>query len=97
MTLAQACAHNCALAYNLQGCSTTQDVCVSNCTTTFTNTSNVNPDLGRQYTVMMVCVATDPSFSSSADFVCAKPNSPVIVQSRRRAARDGRSWEIAKS
>ena len=81
MTLAQACAHNCALAYNLQGCSTTQDVCVQSCMTTFTNTSNVNADLGRQYTAMMVCVATDPSFSSSADFVCAKPNSPLNLWS----------------
>jgi len=77
MTLAQACAHNCAIASGLAGCSTTQDVCVSNCMTTFNNTSAVNPALGKQYTNMMVCVATDPSFSSSADFVCAKPNSPL--------------------
>jgi len=81
MTLADACAHNCALAYNLQGCSTTQDVCVQSCMKTYDNTSAVNADLGRQYTRMMVCVATDPSFSSSADFICAKPNSPLNLWS----------------
>ncbi len=81
MTLADACAHNCAFAYNLQGCSTTQDVCVQSCMKTFDNTSAVNADLGKQYTEMMVCVATDPSFSSSADFICAKPNSPLNLWS----------------
>jgi len=87
MTLAQACAHNCTFAVgalDLTGspsCSTTQDVCVQSCMTTFDNTSAVNADLGRQYTEMMVCVATDPAFSSSADFVCAKPNSPLNLWS----------------
>jgi hypothetical protein len=81
MTLAQACAHNCTLASGLAGCSTTQDVCVQSCMTTFDNTSALNPDLGRQYTTMMVCVATDPSFNSSADFICAKPNSPLNLWS----------------
>jgi len=80
-TLAQACAHNCALASGLAGCSSTQDVCVQSCMTTFNNTSAINADLGRQYTVMMVCVANDPAFSSSADFVCAKPNSPLNLWS----------------
>jgi hypothetical protein len=80
-TLAQACAHNCALAYALQGCSTTQDVCVQSCMTTFDNTSAINADLGKQYTTMMVCVANDPAFSSPAAFVCAKPNSPLNLWS----------------
>jgi hypothetical protein len=80
-TLADACAHNCSLAYALQGCSTTQDVCVQSCMKTFDNTSAVNADLGRQYTKMMICVATDPGFSSSAAFVCAKPNSPLNLWS----------------
>jgi hypothetical protein len=81
MTLAQACVHNCALASGLTGCSTTQDVCVQGCMSTFDNTSAVNPDLGQEYTNMIVCVATDPSFASSADFVCAKPNSPLNLWS----------------
>ena len=80
-TLAQACAHNCALAYALQGCSTTEAVCEQSCMTTFDNTSAVNADLGRQYTKMMICVATDPAFSSSTAFVCAKPNSPLNLWS----------------
>jgi len=80
-TLAQACAHNCCLASGLTGCSTTQDVCVTSCMKTFDNTSAVNPDLGKQYTTMMVCVANDPAFSSSADFLCAKPNSPLNLWS----------------
>jgi hypothetical protein len=87
MTLADACAHNCTFAVNaldqsgLPTCSSTQDVCVQNCMTTFDNTSALNPDLGKQYTTMMVCVATDPAFSSSAAFVCAKPNSPLNLWS----------------
>jgi hypothetical protein len=81
MTLAQACAKNCALASGLDTCSTTTDVCVQSCMTTFDNTSAVNPDLGRQYTVMMVCVANDPFFATSAGFKCAKPNSPLNLWS----------------
>ena len=87
MTLAQACAHNCTFAVDaldqsgLPTCSTTQDVCVQSCMTTFDNTSLLNPDLGKQYTTMMVCVATDPSFNSSADFICAKPDSPLNLWS----------------
>jgi hypothetical protein len=77
MTLAQACAKNCALASGLADCSTTTTVCEQSCMTTFDNTAAVSPDLGRQYTVMMVCVATSSQFASSADFVCAKPNSPL--------------------
>ena len=77
MTLAQACARNCALASGLATCSTTTTVCEQSCMTTFDNTAAVSPDLGRQYTVMMVCVATSSQFASSADFVCAKPNSPL--------------------
>jgi hypothetical protein len=81
MTLAQACAHNCGLAYGLAGCSTTEAVCEQSCLKTFDNTSAVNADLGRQYTEMMVCVATDPAFATSAAFVCAKPNSPLNLWS----------------
>jgi hypothetical protein len=43
--------------------------------TTYDNTSAVNPDLGRQYTAMMICVATN--LTSAYDYVCAKPNSPL--------------------
>lgn len=74
LTLADACTKNCSLAAGLAGCSTTMDVCVQSCLTTFDNTSAINPVLGTKYTKMMVCVATDPKFASSADFVCAKPN-----------------------
>jgi hypothetical protein len=81
MTLAQACTHNCGLASGLSGCSTTEAVCEQSCMTTFDNTSAVNSDLGRQYKDMMVCVATDPAFSTSAGFVCAKPNSPLNLWS----------------
>ena len=77
MTLAQACAKNCALASGLATCSTTTTVCEQSCMATFDNTSAVNADLGRQYTDMMICVATNPKFASSADFVCAKPNYPL--------------------
>ncbi len=80
-TLAQACAHNCTLASGLASCSSTQDVCVQSCLTTFNNTSAINPDLGTQYTTMMVCVANNPAFSSSAAFLCAKPNSPLNLWS----------------
>jgi hypothetical protein len=74
MTLAQACTKNCSLAAGLTGCSTTMDVCVQSCLKTFDNTSAINPVLGTKYTNMMICVATDPEFASSAGFVCAKPN-----------------------
>jgi hypothetical protein len=74
LTLAQACMKNCTLAAGLAGCSTTMDVCVKSCLTTFDNTSNVNAALGRQYTAMMICIATTPKFASAADFVCAKPD-----------------------
>jgi hypothetical protein len=77
MTLAEACTKNCALASGLPTCSTTTTECEQNCMTTYDNTSAVNPDLGRMYTEMMVCVATNPKFASSADFVCAKPNYPL--------------------
>ena len=73
-TLADACAKNCALAYNLDTCATTEDVCVQSCMTTLDNTTAVQTDLGRQYTVMMLCVANDPSFATSAGFTCAKPD-----------------------
>ena len=79
MTLAQACATICPLASGVTGCSTTTDVCVQNCNTTFVNTSAVNTGLGREYTTMMVCVATN--FTSAADYICAKPNSPLNVWS----------------
>jgi hypothetical protein len=75
MTLAEACTRNCALASGLATCSTTPTVCMQSCMTTFTNTSAVNPDLGRQYTNMMICIATN--FTSSNQFVCAKPNRPL--------------------
>lgn len=84
MTLAEACTKNCALASGLDTCSTTTDVCVQSCMTTYDNTYAVNPDLGRQYTLMMICVATDPFFATSAGFTCAKPDralnkwSPVV-------------------
>jgi hypothetical protein len=50
------------------------DVCVQSCLKTFDNTSAINATLGRQYTQMMVCVATSSKFTTSADFVCAKPD-----------------------
>jgi hypothetical protein len=84
MPLSEACAKNCALAYGLDNCSTTEAVCVQSCMTTFDNTSAVNPDLGHQYTLMMICVATDPYFATSSGFTCAKPDralnkwSPVV-------------------
>jgi hypothetical protein len=81
MTLAQACAKNCAIASTLPNCTTTTDVCVQSCMTTFDNTSAVNADLGRQYTVMMVCIANDPFFATSAGFACAKPDSPLNLWS----------------
>jgi hypothetical protein len=81
MTLAQACVKNCALASTLPKCTTTTDVCVQSCMTTFDNTSAVNPGLGREYTAMMVCVANDPFFATSAGFACAKPNSPLNLWS----------------
>ena len=74
MTLAQACAKNCALASGLPTCSTTETVCEQNCMTTYDNTSAVNPDLGRQYTAMMICIATN---LTAYDYVCAKANSPL--------------------
>jgi hypothetical protein len=83
-TLDEACKKNCALGSGLAGCSTTTAVCEQSCMTTLTNTSNVNPDLGRQYTEMMICVANNPYFSSASGFTCAKPDralnkwSPVV-------------------
>ena len=74
LSLSDACTHNCSLAAGLTGCSTTMDVCVQSCLKTFDNTSAINSVLGTKYTKMMVCIATDPTFASSADFVCAKPN-----------------------
>jgi len=74
LTLADACTKNCSIASGLAGCSTTMDVCVQNCQMTFTNTSAINAALGRQYTTMMVCIATNPQFTSAAGFMCAKPN-----------------------
>ena len=73
-TLADACAKNCSLASGLTGCSTTMAVCVQSCLTTFDNTSAVNVSLGRQYTAMMICVANNQKFATSAGFVCAKPD-----------------------
>jgi hypothetical protein len=84
MTLAEACAKNCALAYGLDTCATTAAVCEQSCMKTLDNTSAVNPDLGRMYKLMMICVANDPFFSTSAGFTCAKPEralnkwSPVV-------------------
>jgi hypothetical protein len=75
MTLAEACAKNCALASGLPGCSTTTTECEQNCMTTYDNTSAVNLDLGRQYTAMMICIATN--LTSAYDYVCAKPNRPL--------------------
>jgi hypothetical protein len=72
MTLAEACTRNCSLASGLATCSTPATVCKQSCMTTFANTSAVNPDLGRQYTNMMICIATN--FTSSNQFVCAKPD-----------------------
>lgn len=72
-TLAAACAKNCGLAAGLDTCSTTTAVCEQSCMTTHQNTSNVNADLGRQYMEMMICVANNPKFSTSAGYVCAKP------------------------
>jgi hypothetical protein len=72
MTLAEACARNCSLASGLATCSTTTTVCMQSCMTTYYNTSAVNPDLGRQYTEMLICIATN--FTSSNQFVCAKPD-----------------------
>jgi len=59
MTLAEACTKNCALASGVPNCSTTTTECEQNCMTTYNNTSAVNPDLGRQYTAMMICIATN--------------------------------------
>jgi hypothetical protein len=81
MTLAEACSKNCALASGLPTCSTTTTECEQNCMTTYDNTSAVGArwgyglELGQQYTNMMTCIATNST--SSADFVCAKPNSPT--------------------
>jgi hypothetical protein len=75
MTLAEACRKNCALASGLPTCSTTETVCEQSCMTTFDNTSAVNSDLGRQYTNMMVCFATN--VTSAYDYVCAKPDRPL--------------------
>jgi hypothetical protein len=75
MTLAEACTKNCALASGLPTCSTTTTECEQNCMTTYDNTSAINSILGRQYTDMMICIATN--FTSSDQFVCAKPNSPL--------------------
>jgi hypothetical protein len=72
MTLAEACTKNCTLASGLPTCSTTTTECEQNCMTTYGNTSLIDPDLGPQYIAMMICLAT--SFTSSADFVCAKPD-----------------------
>jgi hypothetical protein len=72
MTLAEACTKNCTLASGLPTCSTTTTECEQNCMTTYGNTSLTDPDLGPQYIAMMICLAT--SFTSSADFVCAKPD-----------------------
>jgi hypothetical protein len=84
MTLAQACAKNCAFAVGaLDVAHLLHD---NRC---------VRPELhdyvrqhvrcqcgfGTAVHRMMVCVATDPAFSSSADFVCAKPNSPLNLWS----------------
>jgi hypothetical protein len=74
MTLAEACTKNCALASGVPNCSTTTTECEQNCMTTYNNTSAVNPDLGRQYTAMMICIATN---LTAYDDVCAKPNSPL--------------------
>ena len=81
MTLAEACTRNCALAGGLPTCSTTTTECVQNCMATYDNTSaegarwGYGLELGQQYADMMICVATN--FTSSADFVCAKQNSPT--------------------
>jgi len=74
MTLAEACTNNCALASGLPACSTTIAECERNCMTTYDNTYAVYSDLGRQYTEMMICIATN--FTSSDQFSCAKPNAP---------------------
>jgi hypothetical protein len=74
MTLAQACAKNCALASGVPNCSTTTTECEQNCMTTYNNTSAINSDLGRQYTAMMICIATN---LTAYDYVCAKANSPL--------------------
>ncbi|MEP6652171.1 MAG: hypothetical protein ABJA82_02370 [Myxococcales bacterium] len=82
MTLEAACTKNCSFAAGLTtdpagnvaaGCATTMAVCVDSCLKTFDNTAAIKADLGRQYKAMMICVATDPKFSSSSAFVCAKP------------------------
>ena len=75
MTLAEACTNNCALASGLPTCSTTMTECERNCMTTYDNTYAVYSDLGRQYTEMMICIATN--FTSSDQFFCAKPNAPT--------------------
>jgi len=75
MTLAQACTTVCGLASGVPSCSTTTTECEQNCMTTYDNTSAVAADLGRQYTVMMVCIATN--LTSVYDYVCAKPNSAL--------------------
>jgi hypothetical protein len=72
MTLAEACAKNCTLASGLPTCSTTTTECEQNCMTTYDNTFPSDPDLGPQYIAMMICIATN--LTSSADFVCAKPD-----------------------
>jgi hypothetical protein len=74
MTLAEACTRNCALASGLPTCSTTETVCEQNCVTTYNNTSAVNPDLGRRYTAMMICIATN---LTAYDYVCARPDRPL--------------------
>jgi hypothetical protein len=74
MTLAQACTKNCALASGVPNCSTTTTECEQNCMTTYNNTSAINPDLGQQYTAMMICIAAN---FAAYDYVCAKPNSPL--------------------
>jgi len=80
-TLATGGTKNCALASGLPTCSTTTTECEQNCMTTYDNTSAVGArwgyglELGQQYTNMMTCIATNST--SSADFVCAKPNSPT--------------------
>jgi hypothetical protein len=80
ITLAEACTRNCAIAGGLATCSTTTTECVQNCMATYDNTSAVGArwgyglELGQQYTDMMICIATN--FTSAADFVCARQNSP---------------------
>jgi hypothetical protein len=75
MTLDEACTRNCSLASGLATCSTTATVCRQSCMATFANTSAVNSYLGRQYTNMMICIATN--FTLSNQFVCAMPTLPL--------------------